>query len=120
VGLFDENFFLYYEDVDFCLRLRAIGRTTVVALDAVAYQEPGNFTPYLKYRNLMLLWKRHPPGKAAVLGLIRSMGRSAVKWLLRGDLRSMISALNGLRDGIADRGGPPSLRSRGDATGTTT
>lgn len=36
VGLFDENYFLYYEDADFCLRARKAGFYTVVTGEARA------------------------------------------------------------------------------------
>lgn len=36
IGMFDERFFLYYEDLDFCLRTKAAGYTIHIAPDVVA------------------------------------------------------------------------------------
>lgn len=48
---FDPAYFLYVEEVDLQYRVRQLGFRVVVALDAVGYQEPGNYRLYLKYRN---------------------------------------------------------------------
>jgi GT2 family glycosyltransferase len=37
VGLFDERFFMYYEDMDFCLRVRAAGYRIVLVPNAVLW-----------------------------------------------------------------------------------
>lgn len=39
VGLFDERFFLYYEDVDFCLRAKKVGLETWLVPSAVIFHE---------------------------------------------------------------------------------
>ena len=41
VGLFDEGFFMYWEDVDLCLRLRWAGWTLAVVEDAVVNHKEG-------------------------------------------------------------------------------
>ncbi|HWK09139.1 MAG TPA: glycosyltransferase family 2 protein, partial [Vicinamibacterales bacterium] len=41
VGFLDERYFFSFEDVDFCLRARAAGFTTVCAQTAIAYHEGG-------------------------------------------------------------------------------
>jgi GT2 family glycosyltransferase/glycosyltransferase involved in cell wall biosynthesis len=41
VGLFDERYFLYFEDVDLCRRAATQGLSSVVVADAVAYHEGG-------------------------------------------------------------------------------
>ena len=37
VGLFDERFFMYYEDMDFCLRVRGAGYRIVLVPDAILW-----------------------------------------------------------------------------------
>lgn len=59
VGWFDEDYFLYFEEVDFCTRAKKAGYKTVLAPRAIAYQEPGNFSVYLQIRNTLLFAKRN-------------------------------------------------------------
>jgi GT2 family glycosyltransferase len=40
-GLFDEQFFFYFEDVEFCFRVRAAGFTCLCVPEAIAYHEGG-------------------------------------------------------------------------------
>lgn len=42
IGLFDEHFFMYYEDVDFCLRAKARGLQSYVVPEAKIYHELSN------------------------------------------------------------------------------
>jgi GT2 family glycosyltransferase len=41
VGLFDEGFFMYYEDIDLCLRFRRAGWKLAVADHAIVYHKEG-------------------------------------------------------------------------------
>lgn len=55
LGGFQEKFFLYYEDVDLCCRLRLAGYRIVVAPDAVAIHDANRAShrhPYYFYRHL--------------------------------------------------------------------
>lgn len=68
IGLFDENFFAYYEDADISFRTQLIGQKVYYTKDAVAYHEQGatsnkipGFTVYQTFKNLPLLfWKNVP------------------------------------------------------------
>jgi GT2 family glycosyltransferase/glycosyltransferase involved in cell wall biosynthesis len=40
-GLFDEQFFFYFEDIEFCFRVRAAGFTCLCVPEAIAYHEGG-------------------------------------------------------------------------------
>lgn len=62
VGLFDEDFFFYFEDVDWALRSQLYGFKTFYEPRAIAYHMGGEtakrferFMEYLRYRNTMLL-----------------------------------------------------------------
>jgi GT2 family glycosyltransferase len=65
IGLFDERFFLYWEEVDFSLRVRKIGArliattsTQVVRLNNETTRQPQAF--YYSVRNALLIKSKHP------------------------------------------------------------
>lgn len=68
IGLFDEDFFAYYEDVDISLRAQLAGWKVRYEPKAVAYHQIGmtsgrikGFTTYQTIKNLpLLLWKNVP------------------------------------------------------------
>lgn len=68
VGLFDEDFFAYYEDVDLSFRAQLAGWKVIYTPKAVAYHKIGassnkipGFTTYMTIKNLpWLFWKNVP------------------------------------------------------------
>lgn len=68
IGLFDEDFFAYYEDVDLSFRAQLAGWKVLYTPKAIAYHKIGassakipGFTTYVTVRNLpWLLWKNVP------------------------------------------------------------
>jgi GT2 family glycosyltransferase len=100
VGLLDESFFMYIEEVEWQLRIRDSGRMAVWVPSAVAWQEPGMAPPYLEQRNRVLLYRvRGQPW--LVVTAVAAGGRAA------------------LRDLVHGRGGAVHLRLRGVAHGLT-
>ena len=106
LGGFDERFFMYYEDVDLCRRVRDAGLEVVYFADAEIRHVGGRsaasaptLTRHERLRSLMkYLAKRHGPArsrffKAAFLPLLALRlavdipmdAGSALKYLLRGD-----------------------------------
>jgi hypothetical protein len=84
VGLFDERYFMYYEDLDLSWRLRLRGWKVLYVPEAVVEhahaQSSGEWSPFFMYqvdrnRPLMLL-KLAPPALA-----LREMGRYGAEWL---------------------------------------
>jgi GT2 family glycosyltransferase len=68
IGLFDENFFAYYEDVDLSFRAQLAGWKVAYVPDAIVYHKIGatsgkikGFTTYQTLKNLpQLMWKNVP------------------------------------------------------------
>jgi GT2 family glycosyltransferase len=68
IGLYDEDFFFYYEDVDLAWRARLAGWTCVYAPAAICRHESGGtskalpfFTEYHIFRNLIWLYLKNIP-----------------------------------------------------------
>jgi GT2 family glycosyltransferase len=70
VGGLDEDFFCYYEDVDFGFRLRLAGYRCMLVPDAVVYHkgsattggQRGDFAVYHGHRNLVWAYVKNMPG----------------------------------------------------------
>jgi len=69
IGLFDEDFFAYYEDVDISFRAQLSGWKIAYSSDAIAYHKQGvtskkmpGFAVYQTFKNLPLLFLKDVPG----------------------------------------------------------
>jgi GT2 family glycosyltransferase len=78
VGLFDEDYFFSFEDLDFCLRARAAGFSTILAGGTAVYHEGGRslgaYSPrrfYYAARNHLLLSTRAGPPAGRLMMLYR-------------------------------------------------
>ena len=59
IGLFDETYFAYYEEIDWCLRATQSGYTCrVVPRARVVHSQPGGFRPYYIARNMVWFVKK--------------------------------------------------------------
>ena len=84
VGPFDEELFLYYEDVDWSLRARALGVPLTVALDAHATHsggassggEQGETWAYYSTRNRLWLLEQQQGARAARREAVRTSIRA--------------------------------------------
>jgi len=70
IGLFDERFFAYYEDVDISFRAQLAGHKVYYTKNAVAYHKQGatskkipGFTVYQTFKNIPLLYIKNVPTK---------------------------------------------------------
>lgn len=110
VGLFDERFFMYYEDMDLCLRARRAGYRLLMVPRAkiwhkVATSSGGSDSPLERYhvaKSSVLFFRKHVRGwRWLIVGSYR-LG-SGVKWVFRLALRrrwaSVEAYLRGLGDG---------------------
>lgn len=113
VGLFDERFFMYYEDFDLSLRARQAGFKIMLSPQAkvwhkVAISSGGSGSPNERYwmaRSSVLFFSKHVRGLRWLIVLPYRTG-SAIKTVLRLVLRrrteSAWAYLCGLRDGLAE------------------
>ncbi len=114
IGLFDEDFFFSFEELDFCLKARRAGFTTVLDGSAVAYHEGGRSigsdTPlrlYFAARNHLLLASRHEgPRGLRTLSIVALNVAHAVR-TTGASLPARLGAVaRGVRDHFAGRVGP--------------
>jgi GT2 family glycosyltransferase/glycosyltransferase involved in cell wall biosynthesis len=117
IGLFDEEYFFFFEDVDVCLRARDAGFEVIRANGAVAYHEGGRSigrrSPdrvYFATRNHLRLARRagHGPPPAHVrAGLVVALNAAYV--LLSGEtpkLRGLAAVARGAWHHVRRRYGP--------------
>jgi GT2 family glycosyltransferase len=115
VGPFDERFFAYHEDVDWCASARERGYRILFAPEArvlhrgegsLAGRGPANPARYLSARNSVLFARKHG-GPGARLALAASVGASLVRAALRarrGPDGAVLALLwHGYRDGLLGR-----------------
>lgn len=118
IGLLDERFFLHWDDIDFCVRLRKSGMRVVTALDAKVYHgaEKGysSATLYYDFRNALLFFSKHYCGVKFIRAAIAILNNymSAYNYLcLLGKRRSASYLLSGLKDFVSGRFGRASVAS---------
>ena len=89
IGLFDERFFAYYEDVDISFRAQLAGHKVYYTKEAVAYHKQGatskkipGFTVYQTLKNIPLLYTKNVP-----IGLLLPIGARLflLYWLIFGN-----------------------------------
>lgn len=113
VGLFDERFFMYYEDSDLCLRGRSAGFRILLAPQAhvwhrVAVSSGGTDSPQERYwmaRSSVLFFHKHVQGARWLIVLpyrIASAIKSTLRLITRGRAQAARAYLHGLRDGLVD------------------
>lgn len=107
LGGFREDFFLYWEEVDLCLRLRHGGWQVACVPTAVAWQRPSGTPTYLECRNRLLLLRAHA-SRWAVLAEVMSVGLEVARAQLgvalgRRDPQDLVARRAGLMDGFTGR-----------------
>lgn len=74
-GGFDTDFFVYYEEVDFCLRVKEFGYKLLFVPNSHVWHKVGSsannaWTAYHWNRNKMLLYRKHAKNKCHLFSLI--------------------------------------------------
>jgi GT2 family glycosyltransferase len=122
-GVFDEDFFFSFEDIEFCLRARAGGFTVLCVPEAIAYHEGGHsigrLSPgrvyYAARNHLRLVEMRSDEGVAPPSGLRTALrgglvvGMNAAYVLLSGEtprLRGLAALTRGVWHHLNGRYGP--------------
>jgi len=79
VGFFDESFYLYYEDTDFCLRAKKCGYLSIITSKAIVYHKFGQTSKigsplhnYFTTRNHFLFVQKHAPFRVKLKEFIRT------------------------------------------------
>jgi len=106
VGPMDERFFLYFEEVDYQLRLREAGWGVECVPSALAWQEPGFIPLELWVRNRLLLLALHAPGRVLARETRTQLRASAVE-LRRGEIDRLTARLRGAARFALRSWGPP-------------
>lgn len=118
VGTLDDNFFAYFEDVDWSLRIRKAGFEIALCEFAKIYHEAGasskkkgsegTLSPrvfYFHVRNQFYLIRKHSGGASYFLAVIYHSFRFFA-WMgyfcLRGRFKKLSAVFNGFRDGLTD------------------
>jgi len=107
VDWLNERYFLYFEEVDLALRLARLGYSVRVASRALGWQEPGNFTAYLSYRNHLLLGKEQGLGGSVHVVLAARVARRLLADLAQRRNPQLAWTVRGVWDGIRGNDGLP-------------
>jgi GT2 family glycosyltransferase len=112
VGLFDESYFLYYEEVDWCLRARRAGwRLAYAPLSVVWHKEGssvGRGSPradYYSTRNALLITRKLNPHLLPFVA-VYTLYRNLIPKLLRVQPVRAGAVLRGFRDFLLGHRGP--------------
>ena len=115
VGLMDDRYFLYFEDLDWGLRAKAAGGIGYAHASIVAHSggttthliagRPSMLTIYLEFRNRVLFVRSHYPKLLA--WTITMQIPHALAFLRRGFVSGTVAALRGLAAGIRGEVGRP-------------
>ncbi len=88
VGLFDEQFFLYWEDSDLCLRLEAAGIPILYAADPVIFHEGGASSDGERSPAALRLYNRsYTRFLRKHFGIVTALRTTARLWLKHGPTR---------------------------------
>jgi GT2 family glycosyltransferase len=109
VGSFDESFFIYWDDVDWCTRVRNAGYRLKVFPELRSWHKGGIQTAtstvptYYNMRNRVRFFSRYPnlwPYDLAIAGIRKNMFEIFLGCLIKGDTHYIEANLEGFNDGL--------------------
>lgn len=111
IGLLDERYFLYVEEVDFCYRAVKAGFTVIVEPHATIWHKTGTSSGgelaktflYYSFRNRLLFIKKHFPDRCFLLmwPVIIRCFFICIKCVARKKHKGIVWVVKGIIDGIA-------------------
>lgn len=108
VGLIDENFFMYWEETDWCTRMRKAGLDVRFQPAAkmqhrapLTWREQSPMTLYYMGRNRLLFFARHASGAQRIRALYRA-SRGLVHGVIQNRLDKNLSASSAARQALVD------------------
>mgnify|MGYP001110058261 CR=1 FL=1 len=109
VGLFDSSFFMYYEDADFCRRVREYGYRIICVGDVEVYHKVSksakkteSFIHRIRSRNRIRFYRRYKHGPhpwLTIATLIIMAFYRSVMYVLSGRVNLVVPYLSGLWEG---------------------
>lgn len=130
VGLFDEDYFLYWEEIDYCARARHAGFRVARIEAARVRHHPGEvrdgkneksaaFSFYFWRNQWLYARKIYGPWAGTLFLLLRSpiWCREALRLLLAGETGRLLTTLEGLRAGLLGQSGRPERASFRETVG---
>ncbi|BBK38709.1 glycosyl transferase [Allostella sp. ATCC 35155] len=102
LGGFDERFFLYFEDVDFALRARALGRPCYFLAEAAAYHKGGGTSEQVKPERIFYCLRSRIIYARKHFGWPRAAALTAVTILAEPLSRLALAALRGSPSVVMD------------------
>lgn len=93
---FDPNYFLYVEEIDYQYRVHLVGAKVIVAREARAFQSPGNYPLFLKYRNHLRFTKKMAPHMSPWPWMLELI-KDSLRWLICKSKSTPWDALQGYK-----------------------